>query len=295
MTQLGIWLAAMAAGGGDDDDKPFPFLNEEGRTTYVDLTPVSRALPWYKGDPTGKRRVYGRWGKQTWEVLDGWLTEPVNQLMRKLSQPAKWVLEQATGKSPGSDWNLEFQGQGLKGWLAVDREGVDAFLKSRAGYTITKFLPMSLLSAWENPDAAISALFTPVSKGMSLGKASQAMIEILNTYANEESWKQIKGNPRARANLDALAPGLLDAVKRNGYDPEKVIDTAKAVVLGRLYGQFFDAMNRGDMKRMDEMSIVILRVGGSLKGVSASMKQKTNQYNKPMTPEQQEMMRKAFD
>lgn len=294
LVQAGIYASGAMAGTNQDDDKPFPFMNEVGKQTYIDLTPLARNLPWYQGDPTGKRRAYGRWGKSTWEVVDGWLVEPVDQFARKLSQPAKWVLEQTTGKSPGSDWNLEFSGKGLMGWFQTDEEGVDSFLKSRAGYTLTKFIPMSLLSTWENPDAAVAAFIVPVSKGMSLGSATTKMTELLNTYANDLSWDKIRKNGTMRANLDALAPELIDAVKRNGYDPKKVVDTAKGVVLGRLYREFYDAMDQNNTDRMDLIAKRVLRVGGTIKGLTASMKSKKKQYGQQYTAEEASVIAEAF-
>jgi len=252
-------------------------------------------FPWYEGDPTGQRRVYMRFGKQAYEVLNGWLTEPVPQLMRKLSQPAKAVLEQVTGKSPGSDWNLEFNGQGFIGWLKTDKEGVDSFLTSRAGYLLTKFVPMSFLTLMENPEVAAAAFIAPVSKGMSFGRGTEELIKIFNTYADDRSWFAVEKNTKAKRNLESLAPAILDALERNGYDSSKALDTAKGVALSKLYKKFFTAMDNQDTDEMNKLANRILRVGGSVQGLKASISNKRKQVGKDkLAPEEEAQIEETF-
>jgi len=291
MLQLAVWAAA---GGGGPDDEPLPLMNEIGRRSYVDITPLVRQMPWYKGDPTGKRRFYMRFGKQSWEVLDGWLTEPVAQFLRKLSQPARWVLEQATGRSPGSDWNLEFQGQGLRGWLSTDQEGINRFMTSRVGYTVSKFLPMSFVQGIKDPETwAISAV-APISKGMTMGRATEELVKIFNTYAADESWAAFRGNKAAKAKLAALAPAIVKALEANGYEAGKAVDAARGVVLGKLYSRFFKAMEAKDTRAMDRVARSILRVGGSVAGLRRSLTNKGKVYGKEVNPEDVKAMEESM-
>ena len=295
LLQAGIWAAAAVSGGGEDDDEPFMFNNEEGRKWHVDITPLARNMPGYKGSPTGERRVYVRWGKQSYEVLNGWLQEPVNQALRKLSQPAKLLLEQLTGKSPGSDWNLEFAGQGLKGWLMTDAEGMDAFLTSRWGYVVQKFIPMSALTTVRNPEAFPFTFLAPVSKGMSSGKAAAALITVLNTYANEEVWKGLRKNPKAQANLNDMAPAILEAARKNGYDTDEIVRTAKGAVLTGLYKKFFEALESKNFKQMDALSRRIYRVGGTLRGLQNSMANRAKKAGMTLSPEEESAIAEAFN
>jgi hypothetical protein len=300
--QAGIY-AAGAIGGGDPDDRPFPWQNEPGRADsvlglpynwYVDTTPLMRLMPGYEGAPTGQRRTYVRGGKQAYEVLDGWLAEPGAQLLRKLSQPAKLVLEELTGKSPGSDWNLEFAGKGFMGWFLVDREGVDAFLGSRIGYVVQKVLPMSALGGIKNPDSWAAGFFAPASKGLSQATATEKLTEILQTYGDATAWAQVSKSPAATETLANLAPALLDALHRNGYDPDKALNSAKGVVLGRYYTKVWEALQAKNYERVNELSLSILRVGGSLEGLQRSATQKARQYRREVTPEMREAMAVAF-
>ena len=57
-----------------------------------------------------------------------------------------------------------------------------------------------------------------------------------------------------RKRLESLAHGTLEAARVNGYDVDKIISSAKGVVLGRLYKEFYNAMNKEDTKTMDRMA-----------------------------------------
>lgn len=289
--QAVIWAAA-----GGPDDSPLASLNEDGKGGIfpsIDLTPLVRHSPLYTGEKTGKRRVYARFGKQSFEVLDGWLKEPLNTFLRKLSQPAKLVFEQVTGTSPGSEWNLEFRGRGMLGWVE-DKNG--EFLGSRAGYALQKFLPMSLVQAVKNPATLPTNFIVPTSKGMSLGTAAHILEQIMWTYANEDTWSLVKVKPEYQTRLAALAPEVLDATERNGVNPDKVISTAKGAVLGKLYGEFYEALNQNDTKALERISYRILRVNGSLDGIQRSVKNRDSQFGRTdtRTPEQQEAIAAAF-
>jgi hypothetical protein len=292
LLQSVIWATA-----GGDDDHPFPLQNEEGKKTYVDITPWARLMPGYKGDPTGRRREYMRWGKQFYEVADGWVTEPGNQFMRKLSQPAKVVVEQVTGRSPGSDWNLDFQGQGLRGWFITSKDDELSFMNSRFGMVLQKFIPMSVLGGLKNPETFIAGAMAPVSKGKSMGRATAELTLVLNSAANENNWKEYKKFPSARGNLEGLGAEILDAAGRNGYDTTKIVNTAKGVVLSRLYKGFTAAMNNGDEEGMDRISKQILRVGGTIKGLQRSMVQRKLQTGQPkeLPPEETAAIEEAFN
>ena len=84
-------------------------------------------------------------------------------------------------------------------------------------------------------------------------------------------------------------------MKRNGYDPKKVVDTAKAVVLSKLYQRFYTALNGNDTKTMDQIGREVGRVGGTLKGLEGSMQAKRKQYGKgAFVSGEQEAIAEAF-
>jgi hypothetical protein len=182
----------------------------------------------------------------------------------------------------------------MMGWVMVDSEGVDAYMGSRVGYAVQKFLPMSLLSGLKNPDSWVVGIVAPASKGTSQATAIKALTQILKTYGDTESWRQVSKNPNAEQNLRNLAPALLDALQRNGYDPDKALKSAKGVVLGGYYTQAWEAIQKGDTERIEELSRSILRVGGTIDGLQRSVTQKGKQYRKEVTPEMRKALRDAF-
>ena len=310
MQALPLALQSMAyaigqAAGGDDDhegDTPFPWQNEPGREDYIDMTPMARLMPWYKGDPTGKRRSYIQFAKQVHEtgVLNpmgarGWINEPYAQLMRKLSLPAKIVLEQMTGNSPGSDWDLEFKGKGILGALHSGEPGLKGLWTSRAGYIARKFIPISLGQLIENPETFPGMFIAPTSKGASQSKLVDAMVQTLATYASAKDMKTIKQVPRARRRLDSLIPELMLAARRNGYDDQKLLDTARGRVLSGLYKEMWNALDRDDGPGMNQAAAAIFRVGGTLKGLRSSIGNRERTFGIELTPEQMQAAEDAMN
>jgi hypothetical protein len=153
---------------------------------------------------------------------------------------------------------------------------------------------MATLSAIKNPDAWAAGFIAPTSKGMSQGKAVEQLTQIFQTYANQDAWNTVKKDPVKRAKLAELAPAIVDALERNGYDSNKAIDSAKGVVLGRLYTRVWEALNDKDYKEIERLSLAVLRVGGSLQGLKQSVKQKGKTFRSEVTPEMQQAMATAF-
>lgn len=281
-------LIYAASGDPDKGDKLLNIMNEEGKRAHIDLTPIVRNFPWYKGAPSGSRRFYMRFGKQAFEVVgpNGWLGDAPNQFLRKMSLPAKYVYEIVTGTSPGSgDWDLEFKGKGWMGWIHSGEPGFKGLATSRLGYLGQKIIPMSFLSIGQTGDAAPLNVFAPISKGKSFQASVEAVVMVMNTYADQDSWAKVRVSPKYRVALANLAPSVLDAAHRNGIETDKVISAAKGVVLKRLYNEFWKALDKQDEKRLDEVANSVLRVGGSLKGMKASARNRSAQFGQEYTPE----------
>jgi len=299
--QAAAYLAGLA-GGGDDDDVPLPIMNEPGRKQYIDVTPLMRLLPWYKGDPTGKRRMYLQFGKQVHETglsnplgTRGWINEPWDQLMRKLPMPVRALYEQLTGISPGSDWQLEFSGKGILGIFNSGEPGLKGFMTSRLGYIAQKLMPMSTSQFLQNPEVFPLNHFAPTSKGTSRSKIVKNIASVLATYASAKDWHRIRQVPRARAALDSLVPEFLRAAEANGYNPDKVLSTAKGMVLGDLYARMWKALDTMDEPLMRETAASIWRVGGALKGLRSSMANKQRSFGIELTPEQMQAAEDAMN
>ena len=293
MVQALAYTAGRAFGPPDDDDEFFMFNNEEGRKFSADITPLVRNLPFYKGYPTGERRTYIRWGKQAYEIKR-WLDTPWGSLTGKLSQPARWAIEQATGESAGGGgWELEFKDMGLAGLIMSEDGG---FMGSRAGYTVQKFMPFSILAWSKHPDAAPFQLLGPTSKGISFRGATEAYTGLLETWAKAGGTDNIYKNKKVKANLEALGPAILDAANRNGYDGEKVLKSARGVVMKELYAKLYRAIDGNDKVSTEKWSRAILRVNGTIRSTQRSMKSRNFLYGKPrkLTDQQKEWIEDAF-
>ena len=287
--------------GGGDDDTPLPILNEPGRKQHVDITPLMRLAPWYKGDPTGKRRIYIQFAKQVHETGvsnpfgdRGWINEPLDQFLRKTSQPVKMIYEQITGVSPGSDWTLEFNGKGFLGWFNSGQPGVKGLMTSRLGYIVQKAVPMSGSQFAQNPEVFPWNHLAPTSKGASQKKIVDNMTSVLATYASADDWRRIRQVPRARAALDGLMPEFMRAAEANGYNAEKLLGTAKGIVLGSLYDDMWRALDKEDPKAASKAAASIWRIGGTLKGLSSSLSNKEHTYGKEVTPEMRQAAEDAM-
>jgi len=297
LMQLGIWTLFSAP---DDDeaktkfDKPFVWQNEDNRggfgQWYIDITPLARKTPWYRGDPTGNRRFYLRFGKQFQEVFR-WFSDPINNYLGKQSQFARMAFEQATGKSPGSEWNLAFKNEGLAGLITSEREG---FAGSRIGMVAQKFTPFSVLAWAKVPEAFPVQFIGPVSKGKSMTVAVQEAEAVLRTWAYR--YDEISKRPHIRKNIEALLPEILGAAQANGYDPKKVLESARGQVLRDLYRAFYVALNNSDETEMDQVGRRIVRLNGAVENLKRSIKNRNSMYGKPqdLSSEQVAMIEQAF-
>lgn len=290
-----VQMAAYVMGGGgpDDDDELFIWNNEEGRERHADITPLLRKFsPTYEGDPTGKRRFYIRWGKQLYEV-SRWFEDPAASFSGKLSMGARWAWEQATGTAAGIGWDMPFKDQGLIG-LVADKDG--SFAGSRVGHTMAKFLPFSVMAWARTPDAAPWQLIGPISKGISYSRAVESYEGLLKTWANKDTYSKAYSSPKIQANLEALGAGILDAAERNGYNAEKVLETARGTVAKDIYADLYDALNNSNVVAAEDAARRLHRLNAKASNALASIKGRNRVRNLPakLTPEQQAIFDEAF-
>jgi hypothetical protein len=294
--QAGLYAIAKLAGGADDpDDTPWMWENEEGKRSAVDVTPFARLWPWYKGDKTGKRRTYMRWGKQLHEI-QAWYDDPVKSLQGKSSLIVQTAYGLMAEKSIGTDIRLGFANTGIAGWVS----GRDGFSDSRLWYIGQRFIPVagtfSIGGAIRNPDAGFAPLFASVSRGMGYKRATTEAQEILRAWVQESDYQHLRVNQKSRVNLQELLGEVLDAAHRNGYPPDKVLKAAITGVIGRSYEKFYLALDKGDTDEVEEAAKEILRLNGTVQALRSSVRNRNNMYGKPMalTPEQVKAIDQAF-
>jgi hypothetical protein len=278
MWQFGIFLAA---GDPEEGDVPFTFMNEAGRRTYIDLTPIMRKLPGYTGGATGKRRQYMRWGKQAYEIFEGWLGDP-NMFLRKSSSAVRTAYEQVTG-STVSGWDLPFNDNSYLGTLTTEGK-----MQSRAAQVVKKFLPISITSAF---DGSPTAFIAPQAKGISPGSVTYTMSKTLAAYVDKTELP--KG--LQKVDLRSIVATTIDAARRNGVDPDIAFKRAKGRVVSKYYREFFDALNKDDMKGMERAAEKILLLGKGLRDFDRSLKARYEAVGRQYTPELSYAVRAAVE
>jgi len=301
--QMAIWAGSRLGDDPDEeDDVPFTWMNEPGKRLNVDITPIARKLWWYDGGPTGKRRLFTKWGKQVYEVYgiqNSWMADArdlklTRTFVRKLSAPVRLAIEMATGEVAGvEDWDLPFKHDGLIGLISSDEDG---FLGSRLFHIARSGLPFSVSALMKDVKKFPFALFSSVSSGVTSRTATKDLARVLKTYADSNAWAKVKKNPRAKENLAALGSHILRGVERNGYPVKNVIDNARRAVLSDLYAEALQALDENKVEKLNRLAQSILRVNGTLRGLIQSNTSRETRYGKKLdlTPEQAEILVNSF-
>ena len=291
-----IQAAAFATAGSDDkDDEPWMWLNEKDKQLYADITPWMRKFaPGYTGGPTEQRRVYIHWGKQAYEVLNGWLEDPGKTVRGKMSRFVTWGIEEMTGgRLSDPNWRLGFDNMGVMGGLFEDQH--QQFSGSRAAHTLSFLLPFSVAGLAKSPETAPLSFIGPASQGISFSKAADLYGKMLLTWARTDTYSTVYKNPRVKANLESLAPEILKAAERNGIKPIDVIDAARSGVMLQLYGEFYKALDANDERRMDDLAKQILRVHGTIDNVLKSVGGRDRKNLRVRSEEELDLIRQAFE
>jgi len=248
------------AGDPDEDDKPFCFMNEAGKQSHIDITPVLRRLPGYKGGDTGARRVYMRWGKQAYEVFEGWYRDAPHTLMSKSSPAFRTAFEQATGTTT-SGWDLPFKGEGLLGTITSD----GSFMKGRAGHVVQKFLPFSVLSVMQGRPTTFIA---PASRGVTFGTVAYSMQKTIEAHLD----RGVLPKELQSVDLSYLAADIVEAARRNGVDPEAAFTRARSKAMSGYYSEFFRAINDRRDGEAERIAEKLVQLGAGLDGFHRAMK-----------------------
>ena len=296
---------------GDDDEKEkvnmFTWQNEEGKELSVDITPLlkminrvpilEKTIPDKGYGKTGERRAYLRWGKQAYEVFEGWLAGPpeaMKTLIGKSSTSVKVVMEQALGmRAPG--WQEPFAGKGFMETL-IETDG--NLWDGRIAAVLKKFLPMSispLLEEYFHPGSGKpSAFFAPVKMGMSSYKAQEEIASAIRAYAEGGIKANLLGLKNYERDLDKLVEKTLDAAEANGYKRKKVMKQGVAQARMFYYNRFFKALDRQDQKGMERAAEYLIRMDTKYGSLKASVERRLETRDEKPSPKQKIMTGKAW-
>lgn len=264
------FMIYQTCGDPEKDDDPWSINNELGKELSVDITPIARLTGF--GGLKGDDRWYLKWGKQAREIKR-WVEDPINALTAKSSMVVKTAFEQITGSDfSGYDKPWKDKSFLVSGPSRLIGFGDKSKLIPTTGL-IGQYTPLTLKTLAQGRPPS---LFAPTQKGMSESKARRAIGDVLETYADRGSWAKISGKPEYVDKLDSLVPGILDAAKRNGVDPEKVVAQAKRGLMGKYYSAYFKALNNlkeGETtsKELEESAMSAIRLHAVVKGFMGSL------------------------
>ena len=256
----------------DEDDEMLMLANEQGQEFGIDITPLLRGLNRHlKGTPlevdlgtAGEKRFYMVLGKQAREV-GGLVGNPLKTFYNKSSLFTRMAFEQITGSN--GDFDMPWRGEGF--WTSMP---------ARSAAIGKKFIPMSVQSLFMQNRP--STLFAPTRQGMSRYKAQQIVAGVMEGYANPTLWNRIVNGAEAGTieDLDTLVVDVADALRANVGPTEgpvkELIKVASSQVKSKYYKKFFDALNDGDEKAMEEAAQSALRLGAVVDTFNNSMDMK---------------------
>lgn len=286
--QAMVFALAKAMGGDDDEAKPFAFMNEPGEELSVDMTPLF-TLMGLKYGKTENRRVYLRWGKQSYEVFEGWLGGPkkaFSTLLGKSSSAVKFVMEQGLGEyMPG--WKTPWADKSFMGSVvAVDGKVWDG----RLAGVLKKFMPMSItpfFDEWSTPSSGKpTSFFAPARLGMSSYRAAEEIASVMRIYAEGGLKADIAGVPNFEKNLDVLVEDILGAAVLNGYDRKKILGQGIAKARTFYYGRFFESFQKENIKAMEQTAERLVRIQSKYENYRQSVETRLGTSGKKLTPDQ---------
>jgi hypothetical protein len=284
ITLVGVPAAVQAAiymtmGNPDEGDKPFIWMNEQGRESYIDITPLWRALG-QKYGVTNKRRAYLRWGKQGYEVL-GWFEAPVHTLLAKSSMSVKVALEQVFNKN-SAWWDMPWaEAEGFNLFTSDDGK----WTKGRLWSLGEKFVPMSVSTLIQDKPASF---FAPTRLGTSKFESVKNLVSVIEAYTEAEAHGDTPSAVTIRKNLDQLAAHIIDGAVLNGYTRDQVMSEAAGKVRNRLSIMVFAELNRSAGPREKELEELVRRykrADGAVKNLMTSVRTHVKQGNVKFKPE----------
>jgi hypothetical protein len=120
------------------------------------------------------------------------------------------------------------------------------------------------------------------------------MSQVLHAYGEPSTWSTVRAQGLEK-DLAKLGPSILEAAERNGVDSKTVLDRARIKVLGKYYSDFFKALNNDEPKKMEMRAESIIRMGGTLQGLYASMSRRDKAQKKVADPEKSAKVAEAFN
>lgn len=252
MLQALIYNLAGAIDPDDEDhirkENMWTWENEKGHKLDVDVTPIFRLMGRDDYGKTKERKIYLRWGKQAYEVFEGWLGGPQEAMktaMGKSSIGVKTFTEQFLNlKTLG--WETEWaESEFFESILGVEGK----FWDGRAASVLKKFLPLSVQPIFDEISTPGTgrppSFFAPVRLGTSGGAGAKEIASVIDIYARYSLKAKVKGFRKVEQ-MESLVGDILIAVEKNGYNPDEIFRQGLSQVRTKYYEDYFEALQKDD-------------------------------------------------
>jgi hypothetical protein len=260
----GMQAAVMMAFGTEEEKENEMWIwdNPRSQKWHVNVTPLMRKLRetpgWEEvfGEVPEGEQTFIHTGKQFLEDM-GWIEDPLATLTRKSSPAVQVVIEQVAG-STGGPFQMPWARENLDLWDSLwGKEG-------RAVSVLEKFVPFSFRGN-------AFALSVPMQKGATEWKTKTAYVKALRVYVDPGFFrKAFDAEMEYEENLENLFPDIFEAAARNNVDGKVQFKKAVMTVAGKLYREFFIAMEDGDHDKMDLQARKLDRLHKGIGGVFRS-------------------------
>ena len=285
MLQALIYELAGAIDPDDEDhlnkENRWTWENEKGHRLDVDVTPIFRLMGKDNYGKTKERKIYMRWGKQAYEVFEGWLGGPQEAMktaVGKSSVGVKVIMEQTLNmKTIG--WETEWaESEFFESLLGVEGK----FWDGRIAGVIKKFMPLSvqpIIDEMSTPGSGRPpSFFAPVRLGTSGAAARKEIASVIDIYARAGFEAKLKGFQKVEQ-MESLVEDILIAVEKNGYDADEIFRQALSSVRTKYYEDYFEALQKDDEKDAIRAAELLNRVRTSLPQFKNSMRERLGTQN----------------
>lgn len=247
---VGLLMNALnyATVGHSTFENPGPIMNKFN----WDISPIINQIKKMFGtyDEDDERRYYAIPLKQVREVIS-FIQSPVKQTSYKVSPFSQLILEQITGASPGSAYNLGFYDE-----RSTTKEKITKRAKRAAGVA----LPFSF-------SGTNFALTLPMRRGISSYRAQleyEKAIEnkLMNINFGDKA-RAVLGNPREIDSLDREA-------LYNGLNPIELNKRAISSLRTKYYDRMFKGLEEDDKTKVERAAVAIYRLRTTPGQISSS-------------------------
>jgi len=202
---------------------------------------------------------------------------------------SKIAMEQVLSKN-SAWWDMPWVNAESSGFFHVDGE----FAGSRAAAIAEKFVPLSLLSLLQDRP---STFFAPTKQGTSKYVAVEKMSKLLSAFADKGVSAELNKNGALRKTTHRVVADYLEAVRRNGYDPKKVMQEAMSKARGRHNLAVYQELRKKSPsdRVLIEESENLRRLNGSLtRNLFRSLEQRFDIGNRKFDSEYRRKVSKAW-